>query len=133
MSGETSLQKLLASMAPELIETRFVFCSFESAEYGDLAELAPIASFREQEGLTLVLPRENADKHRLEYQQVFCCITLQVHSSLDAIGLTAAISSRLTEHQISANVIAGYFHDHIFVPKDQAEKALEALRSLCQQ
>ena len=70
---------------------------------------------------------------RLEYEQVFCCITLQVHSSLEAVGLTAVFSTRLAERGISANVVAGYYHDHIFVQSDYAETALDALRKLSQE
>jgi hypothetical protein len=57
-------------------------------------------------------------------------ITLRVHSSLAAVGLTAAVAAALSDHGISANVVAAYCHDHIFVPADRAEEALAALRSL---
>ena len=130
MTGETSLQALLASMAPELIEGEFVFCSFDSARYGDRAELAPIASMSEQEGLTLVIPAAQADAHGITYDTAFRCITLQVHSSLEAVGLTAAFSNKLTEHGLSANVIAGFYHDHIFIQSDVVDHALAALREL---
>ena len=117
-------------MAPELIEGEFVFCSFDSARYGDHAELAPLASMPEQEGLTLVIPAAQADEHGITYDTAFRCITLQVHSSLEAVGLTAAFSDKLTEHGLSANVIAGFYHDHIFIQSDVADHALAALREL---
>ncbi|MEM7561956.1 MAG: ACT domain-containing protein [Pseudomonadota bacterium] len=131
MSGETNLDNLLQSMKPDLLAAEYVFCTFASAVYGENSGLNPIASFQEAEGLTLVIPKCAADEKGLDYDQVFRCITLQIHSSLDAIGLTAAVATQLTEQQISANVIAGYFHDHIFVPTDRAEAALEALHKLC--
>ena len=130
MTGEKNLEKLLASMSPTLMDGEYVFCTFDNARYGEHAELEPIAAFTETEGLTLVIPKSKADEHRLNYQLVFRGITLNVHSSLDAVGLTAAISSKLAEHGISANVIAGYFHDHIFVQKEHAEKAIAALNEL---
>lgn len=130
MTGETDLKKLLASMSPVLIEGEFVFCSFANACYGDHSDLEPIAAMYEHEGLTLVIPKAKADEHALDYGSVFKGITLMVHSSLDAVGLTAAFSSKLTEHGISANVIAGYFHDHIFVQSDHAKQALAALNEL---
>lgn len=130
MSGERSLDKLLASLSPVLIDGEFVFLTFADARYGDRAELDPVAAVSENEGLTLVVPRSKADEHGLEYESVFRRITLTVHSSLDAVGLTAAFASKLTEHGISANVVAGYFHDHIFVPCDEAEKAISALAEL---
>ena len=117
-------------MSPALIAGEFVFCSFEKARYGDHPDLEPIATVSENEGLTLVIPKSRADERKIEYESVFRCITLNVHSSLDAVGLTAAFSSKLTEHGISANVVAGYFHDHIFVQKKHAEKAIEAINEL---
>ena len=130
MSGEKTLDKLLLAMSPVLIAGEFVFCSFEKARYGDHSDLEPIAAVRESEGLTLVISKSRADEHKIKYESVFRCITLNVHSSLDAVGLTAAFSSKLTEHGISANVIAGYFHDHIFVQNELAEKAIAAIKEL---
>ena len=130
MAGETDLASLLSSMAPELVEGEFVFCTIENACYADFAQLSPLASFRESEGLTLVLPRNGADEAGLTYESVFRCITLTVHSSLDAVGLTAAVCARLAQRGISANVIAAYYHDHIFVPSEQASAALTALQEL---
>ena len=117
-------------MSPELMVGEFVFCCFEKACYGAHAELEPIAAVGEIEGLTLVISRERADEHNISYESVFSCITLKVHSSLDAVGLTAAFSAKLTEYEISANVIAGYYHDHIFVQTNQAENAMTALSEL---
>ncbi|MBY5946128.1 ACT domain-containing protein [Photobacterium rosenbergii] len=128
MSGITDLQQLLKSMAPELKDGEFVFCTVE----GDLSQyvgLSPISTFQEQEGLTLVLGKDNADKAGLAYEGTFRMITLTVHSSLEAVGLTAAVASKLAERGISANVIAAYYHDHVFVQSAKATEALEALRS----
>ncbi|MBC2735366.1 MAG: ACT domain-containing protein [Desulfobacteraceae bacterium] len=127
MTGEKDLEKLLSSMSPTLLDGEYVFCTFPNAHYGDHFELAPIASFIEPEGLSLVVPKSKADEQGLSYACVFKGITLSVHSSLEAVGLTAAVSRKLTEHGISANVIAGYYHDHIFVPKEHVEKAIETL------
>lgn len=133
MSGETNLDKLLANMSPELIEGEYVFCTFAENNYGDHKELNPIASFQESEGLTLVIPKEQADAHNIDYQSSYRGITLQVHSSLEAVGLTAAFAKQLSQHGISANVIAGYYHDHIFVQTKDASNALEALTELTRQ
>lgn len=131
MPGEMNLEKLLDTMSPVLLAGEYVFCSFPQAQYGDWAELEPIACVVEGEGLTLVIPRSLADASHLSYEAIFRAITLTVHSSLDAVGLTAAFSAKLAEHNISANVIAGYFHDHIFVQADVAEQAHKALNELC--
>ena len=130
MLGETSLNKLLKSISPMLLDDDYVFCSIDNASYGEFKNLEPLASFREVEGLTLIVPKVNADEHGLNYESIFRCITLTVHSSLDAVGLTAAISTKLAEHGISANVVAAYYHDHIFVPADRAEQAMVALNEL---
>ena len=130
MSGETNINKLLESMSPGLIAGEFVFCSFEDSAYGDLSELEPIAAFQESEGLTLVIPVTKADEHKIPYEFSYRGITLHVHSSLEAVGLTAAFSKQLAEHGISANVIAGFYHDHIFVRTKDASNAVEALTEL---
>ena len=130
MVGERDLDKMLATLSPTLADETYVFCSFERAEYGDYSELQPIAAVCETEGLTLVVPKFIADEHGFDYESSFCCITLNVHSSLDAVGLTAAFSGKLAERGISANVIAGYYHDHILVPENAAKNALQALDEL---
>ncbi|TRO13244.1 ACT domain-containing protein [Ectopseudomonas mendocina] len=128
MSGETNLARLLQSMTPQLNPGQYVFCCVP-AEY-DCSGLQPIASLRETEGLSLVLPREAADAHNLSYDYVAAWITLEVHSSLAAVGLTASFSTALAQVGISCNVVAGFHHDHLFVPCERAEKALSTLRAL---
>jgi uncharacterized protein len=128
--GETNLTRLLAAMTPQLMPDQYVFCSVQG-EYGDYSALVPLASFREAEGLTLVLTKQAAMANKLPFSSVFSAITLTVHSSLDAVGLTAAVATKLAEKGISANVIAAYYHDHIFVQADKAELALQALAEFC--
>ncbi|MCA9897714.1 MAG: ACT domain-containing protein [Ardenticatenaceae bacterium] len=130
MSGETDLSKMLATLAPQLHDTEFVFCTFPLAAYGNHTDLEPIASFIEAEGLTLVIPRHRAEQHGIAYEGAFRCITLSVHSSLAAVGLTAVIATQLAKHHISANVIAAYYHDHVFVQNGRANDALAALNAL---
>ena len=130
MIGETNLNKLLTSMAPKLLDEEYIFCTMVNGRYGDRTELEPIASFVEEEGLTLVIPKTKAEQHGIAYEGVFKCITLSVHSSLEAVGLTAIVATKLAEHNISANVIAAYYHDHIFVQASRAETALSALQEL---
>ncbi|EGR0237245.1 ACT domain-containing protein [Vibrio vulnificus] len=129
MTGITDLQHLLQSMSPQLVEGDYVFCTVDGP-LKDYLHLDPIATFREQEGLTLVLEAQQAEQARLTTDSRFCLITLTVHSSLEAVGLTAAFASKLASYGISANVIAGYYHDHIFVPKGKAHKAMSALTEL---
>ncbi|EGQ7644417.1 TPA: ACT domain-containing protein [Vibrio cholerae] len=126
MSGIKNLELLLQSMSPELMAGDYVFCTVNGA-LSDYLSLEPIATFREPEGLTLVLEAEKAQQAGLESSALFSLITLTVYSSLEAVGLTAAFATKLAEHGISANVIAGYYHDHIFVQKEKAQQALQAL------
>ena len=129
-SGETDLRRLLVALAPVLLKPDYVFCTVAHAIHVDCRALKPLASFREDEGLSLILEREVADRGGLSYASVFRAITLTVRSSLDAIGLTAAVAGKLAEHGISANVVAASYHDHIFVPRDKAEQALKLLAAM---
>jgi hypothetical protein len=86
--------------------------------------------FRENEGMTVILPKSNADDLGLPYSTVFAWITLSVHSSLEAVGLTAAVSHALTEAGISCNVVAAFYHDHLFVPVKDAARAMGVLRKM---
>ncbi len=129
MTGEIDLKKLLANLSPLLDSREYVFCTFKGSDYGDYAELQPIASFIEAEGLSLVIARDGADKEGISYQGTFKRITLNIYSSLDAVGLTAAVSTLLAKHGISANMIAAYYHDHIFVNTTDAERAVALLNS----
>ena len=130
MTGETKLATLLRSLDPELAAPEVVFVSFADAQYGDYADLQPLAMVQEAEGMTLVVQKALADQFQLAYDGVFRCLTLKVHSSLQAVGLTAAVSRQLAQRGISANVLAGYYHDHIFVPAQQADTALSALKAI---
>jgi hypothetical protein len=132
MSGETNLTKLIASMAPVLTENEYVFGIIESIDYTQLALLNPIGTFQEKEGLTIIVAKHKADEFNIAYSGIFKCITLNVHSSLDAVGLTAAVSTKLTQSNISANVVAAYYHDHVFIASKDAEKALAELNDLVQ-
>jgi hypothetical protein len=126
MNGIVDLKILLKSMSPELQSDEYVFCSLPG-EYGDYQHLMPLASFREKEGLTLVVTKNHAEQEGIEFESTFKVITLTIHSSLDAVGLTAEVARKLTEHNISANVIAAYYHDHILVQTEKADAAMLAL------
>jgi len=130
MSGETDIALLLKNMTPKLNEGEYVFCSV--ASISDINPEDIISTFKEDEGWTVILSKELADKLNYEYSYVASWITLTVHSSLEAVGLTAAFSRVLADAGISCNVVAAYYHDHIFVAKQDAEKALNILQKLSQ-
>ena len=126
--GQTDLAELVEGMTPVLNPGEFVFTTVSDPSRINRADT--VCEFREREGVTLVLEKKKADELGLSYSFVSAWITLQVHSSLEAVGLTAAFSTELAKHGISCNVIAGYFHDHIFVSCDKASAAVEVLQNL---
>jgi hypothetical protein len=128
MSGETNISSLLKNMTPKLNEGEYVFCIVKSLSDIDLSEV--IGLFREEEGITVILKKEIADRLNLNYTYIAAWITLTIHSSLEAVGLTATFSSALAKHLISCNVVAAYYHDHIFVAQKDAEKAMQVLKEL---
>lgn len=130
MSGETNLKTLLSNLSPTLLQDTFVFCTFPEGSYGDFVQTCPKAFVMEKEGVTLVVEKAVADSQGFNYSGEFSCISLEVHSSLEAIGLTAVISGMLAAHEISVNMMAGYHHDHLFVPVANASAAMALLHNL---
>ena len=126
--GETRLEHLLANAAPSLDPATYVFSTVKPAEVPP--KLIPLGTFYEDEGVTLILKREEAEELGLPF--TFPCrrITMQVHSALEAVGFLAAIATKLACAGISANTVSAYFHDHLFVPEEKAELAMRALREL---
>jgi hypothetical protein len=122
------LKHLLRSLDPVLHEGVYAFVSLPAG--ADLGGLEPLGTFREEEGLTVVLKEETALARQMTILFRAAWITLRVHSDLSAVGLTAAFSKALAEAHISCNVLAGARHDHLFVPVDEAERALAVLREL---
>ena len=130
MTRTQFLQDLIRNLSPNLDSTLYVYCTVAHAAYGQLEKLKPIVSIAELEGLTLVIPLEQAKAENLDYYRVFQRITLKGHSSLEALGLTSVVTSLLAERGITTNVIAGFYHDHIFVPSDRSDEAMQALKEL---
>ena len=128
MSGERDLARLLAGLDPEVAVEPYVFTRAADGEVP--AGLRPFATVAEDEGLTLVVTREEADRVGLPYDYVAARITLRVHSDPAAVGMTAAFSRVLADAGLSCNVIAGFFHDHLLVPWDRADEAVRLLRGL---
>ena len=112
-------------MEPELQEGEFVFCTAAEAVGVDA-----ICTFREREGVTLICRRAEAERHGLKFLYPCRMISLNVHSSLQAVGLLAAVTAEFARRGIGVNVVSAYFHDHLFVAVRDAPEALEALRQM---
>ena len=125
MSGETDLARLLATIQPIVREGEFVFIPLTATP-----DVECLATIVEAVGVTCVVRRETADEQGWPYDFVAGWITLEVHSALAAVGLTAAVSTALADAGVSCNVIAGYFHDHLLVPSDRMADALAALSAV---
>ena len=128
IDGESDLNKLIKGLSPKLNDGEYVFTSIKNIELLNTSEV--ICTFKEKEGLTLILERSRADQLGLRYNFIASWITLEVHSSLNAVGLTSLVTTELANNEISCNVIAGYYHDHIFVSTKDSLKALEILNYL---
>jgi len=128
MTWEVNLKVLITNMQPQLNIWDYVFCSMKQVPH-EIQNIC-IMLFKESEWFTIILERLDADKYGLKYDWIMAWITLHIHSSLDAVGLTAAFSKSLWENNISCNVVAWFYHDHIFVWKNDSQKALDVLNSM---
>lgn len=128
MSGERNLSQLLIHLKPQLANEAFVYVSILEEDFFPTFKF--FACIKEPEGYTLVLEKKIADQQSFVYSYVAAKITMQIHSALDAVGLTAVLAKQLAMAGISCNVIAGYYHDHLFVDYECRYEALEALQAL---
>lgn len=124
MSVVRETSAMIAGMRPALQDGFWVFRSFANMDAAKLHLPDALATFREAEGLSLILSDDGADA------MAMACITLQVHSALDGIGLTAAVATALTDDGIPCNMVAAFHHDHVFVPATMAQRALDCLLAL---
>jgi hypothetical protein len=127
VTAESDLATLLASLSATARDERYVFVS---VPHDDAEAIGAAAMIVEDESTTLVLPQAEADALGLGYEYVSAWITLEVYSALHAVGLTAAVSGVLADAGVSCNILAGYHHDHLLVPADQLDTALEVLANL---
>jgi uncharacterized protein len=128
MTPISDIQTLLKSMSPTLNHGAYVFVTSPMAL--NLLPNDVIMSFQESEGMTYIIPKNVADDLALCYDFVAAWITLEVHSALEAVGLTAAFAKALGDAAISCNVVAAYYHDHIFVPYEDKDRAVDVLKKL---
>ncbi|MFD1156725.1 ACT domain-containing protein [Roseovarius aestuarii] len=128
MSGETNLNKLIGSLSAVLVDGLYVFATVRRDQLP--SDLIPRMSFEEAEGTTLIILKSEAEKHALPYEFPCRMITLNIHSSLEAVGFMATIASELAKYEMGVNPVSGFFHDHIFVPDGREGDAMKALQQL---
>lgn len=127
-SSNPALISLLKNLSPQMHQGEYVYCHV-AADY-QLKGREAVATFMENEGKTLVIEKSQALANELKFESSMCWITLNVYSSLESVGLTAAISQLLAENNISCNVIAAFHHDHLFIPAAEGPAALKLLTKL---
>ena len=130
MSGETNLDELIRSLSAVLAEGLYVFATVQTDQ--PLPDIEPRMIFRESEGTTFILLKSEADKLGLAYEFPCRMITLNIHSSLDAVGFMARIATELAKRDMGVNPVSGFFHDHLFVPDGREQDAMNALREMSQ-
>jgi hypothetical protein len=128
MKEKSGLSGLIRAMKPVLNEGEYVYCMVDASKEIDYRDV--ICSFKEKEGITLIIPRHVADVQKIPYTYIASWITLTVNSSLEAVGLTAAVSKALADANISCNAVAAFNHDHIFVARRDSERAMNVLRAV---
>lgn len=128
MSGETSLNELLKTLTAQLVEGVYVFATLPDGSVPE--NIAARMVFREAEGTTLILRKSEAETFALDYEFPCRMITLNVHSSLEAVGFIARIAKELTKHDMGVNPVSGFFHDHLFVPDGREQDAMRILEQI---
>ena len=126
--GSPNLRELLRGMVPRLADEECVFCTLPQEKMPQ--PLAPLCTFQEDEGTSLVCRRGEADQWGLSYDGTYRLITLTVQSSLAAVGFLATVSAELAEAGIACNAVSAFHHDHLFVPSRDAGRALALLKGL---
>jgi hypothetical protein len=124
--SESDLATLIRSMSPRLQPGTFVFVSTNALHAG----VHPVMTFRESEGMTLIVPQDQATAAGLPATFPSRMITLQIASSLDAIGFLAAIAAELAKAGIAVNPVSAFHHDHLFVPEARADDAMAILQAM---
>lgn len=128
MSGQTNLSEALKSLQVTCDNLEYGFASIKDKQTIIGNEI--IGTFKEKEGITIIATKDYFESNGIKYEGSYAKLTIEVHTSLELVGFTAAFAKKLAENKISANVVAGFFHDHIFVQFGLRQKAIDALLSL---
>ena len=131
MSGELNLQALFKSLTAILIDGVYVFITIPTDGVPD--GITPRMQFEEAEGTTLIMLQSEAEALGLDYEFPCRMITLDVHSSLEAVGFIAYIATQLAKHDMGVNPVSGFYHDHLFVPNGREQDALDILKQIAEE
>ncbi len=131
-SGETDLDYLIKNMEPVLDDGDLVYCSLSPARAEEYFVLCQ-GYYVEREGITVIIGKHLADLNDLSYDLTFKRITLNVHSSLSAVGFLARITEVLAAQGYSVNVVSGYYHDHLFIQSNQAHGSIRNFIALAEE
>ncbi|MGL1920962.1 MAG: ACT domain-containing protein [Hyphomicrobiales bacterium] len=129
--GGMNLDKLIASMQPKLMPHIYVFA--KTTNKGLAQQADALMTFHEAEATTLILQQTEADTLGIDYEFPCRQITLNVHSSLEAVGFIAKIAVHLSKYNMGVNPVAGFYHDHLFIDATRVDDAMEALKELSSQ
>jgi uncharacterized protein len=121
---------MISGMKPELQADSFVFVTTNDPAFVASLSGKAVSIFKEAEGISMIIPADLAEKSKLNVDHPMRCITLNVFSSLEGVGLTAAVATALGDHGIPCNMVAAYHHDHVFVPSEMCDQAMDVLVSL---
>ncbi len=125
MGGERNLEALLRTLSARLVDGVHVFVTV--ADGAVPQGITPRMMFREEEGTTLILLKSEAEALCLSYEFPCRMITLDVHSSLEAVGFIARIATELARQGMGVNPVSGFYHDHLFVPEGREGDAMRIL------
>ena len=121
-------EAMIAAMEPRLDTQRWRFVLVSPDNAPQLLGAA-IGTFREDEGVTAIVPSEVADELGIDGPD-FARILLMVHSDLEGVGLTAAVAGALADAGIACNMVAAFYHDHAFIPWSRREEGTQVLLDL---
>lgn len=128
MSGQQNLQAVLDSLRVSCDDVEYGFANVKDASNISIDDVQ--GTFKEDESLTVIAPVKYLANKGIQYEGSYAKLTIEVHTSLELVGLTAVLAAQLADRGISANVVAAYFHDHIFVQHNLRQDAIEALEQL---
>lgn len=128
MTGETNLEILLQSLSAEADDDVFVFVTLPDDMIPE--DIHPKMVFQEAEGTTIIIPRQEAMERDIAFEFPCRMITLNIHSSLDAVGFIAVIAAELAKHGMGVNPVSAFYHDHLFVPENRKDDAMKILEGI---